>query len=72
MWMDMLFVQNGIETTVATHETLLRNNKNCWVQLAGHPGKLQLMHHRIEVFTFWQLVVHSHLSHYYRIAWDRL
>ena len=35
----LLFIQNGIETTVAAHETLLRNRKNVWVQLAGHPGE---------------------------------
>jgi len=36
---DVLAVQNGIETTVVPHDTLLQNNKNVWVQLAGHPGE---------------------------------
>lgn len=30
--------QNGIfETTVVTHETVLKNQRHSWVQLAGHP-----------------------------------
>jgi len=37
-----LWRQNGVDTTTtvsAAHETLLRNRKNAWVQLAGHPGE---------------------------------
>jgi len=45
--MFYICVQNGIETTVsatvAVHETLLRNRKNVWVQLAGHPGECFLL-----------------------------
>ena len=39
-FVDVFSVQNGVETTVVAHETLLKNHKNAWVQLAGHPGAI--------------------------------
>jgi len=33
-------VQNALDLTAPASDVLLRNRKNSWVQLAGHPGMI--------------------------------
>ena len=36
--------QNALDLTVPASDALLKNRKNAWVQLAGHPGRSAAVH----------------------------
>lgn len=60
-----MFSQNALDLTAPASDALLKNRKNAWVQLAGHPGKptVDFMGSRDQEVPFpLSLILWSHLQ----------
>lgn len=44
-WLFFSHSQNALDLTAPASDALLKNRKNAWVQLAGHPGECSLWFH---------------------------